>query len=140
MSVKIERLDHMVLTVRDIEATIAFYSNILGMQPVTFGKGMRALSFGQQKFNLHPADAPYTPHADKPLPGTADICLVTQSPIADLLAALHSAGVAVEVGPVPRYGALGRMTSVYFRDPDANLVEVSNYEEQLPRRTATPDA
>ena len=84
MSVKIERLDHMVLTVRDIEATIAFYSNILGMQPVTFGKGMRALSFGQQKFNLHPADAPYKPHADKPLPGTADICLITRSPIADV--------------------------------------------------------
>ena len=128
MAVTIERLDHLVLTVRDIEATIAFYSGILGMQPVTFGKGMRALAFGQQKFNLHPADAPYKPHADKPLPGTADICLVTLNAIDDVVAALAKAGVAVEVGPVPRIGALGRMNSVYFRDPDNNLVEVSRYD------------
>lgn len=128
MPVTIERLDHMVLTVRDIEATVAFYSSVLGMRPVTFGKGMRALAFGQQKFNLHPADSPYKPHADKPLPGTADICLVTLSPIEDVIAALQKAGVPVEVGPVPRIGAIGRMNSVYFRDPDNNLVEVSRYD------------
>ncbi len=128
MAVTIERLDHLVLTVRDINATVAFYSNILGMTPVTFGKGMRALAFGQQKINLHPADAPYAPHADKPLPGSADICLITLSPVADVVAALQQAGVAIEVGPVPRIGALGRMNSVYFRDPDNNLVEVSRYD------------
>jgi catechol 2,3-dioxygenase-like lactoylglutathione lyase family enzyme len=128
MGVKIDRLDHLVLTVRDMEATIAFYSGILGMEPVTFGKGQRALAFGRQKFNLHPADAPYKPHADKPLPGTADICLITENGIDEVTAALSAAGVPVEVGPVPRTGALGRMTSVYFRDPDNNLVEVSKYD------------
>ena len=128
MGVKIDRLDHLVLTVRDMEATIAFYSTILGMEPVTFGKGQRALAFGRQKFNLHPADAPYKPHADKPLPGTADICLITQNSVDEVVAALAAAGVPVEVGPVPRTGALGRMTSVYFRDPDNNLVEVSKYD------------
>ena len=128
MGVKIDRLDHLVLTVRDMEATIAFYSNILGMEPVTFGKGQRALAFGRQKFNLHPADAPYKPHADKPLPGTADICLITENAIEDVMAALAAANVPVEVGPVPRTGAIGRMTSVYFRDPDNNLVEVSKYD------------
>lgn len=132
MAVSIERLDHLVLTVRDIEATVAFYSGILGMRPVTSGKGMRALHFGQQKFNLHPAEAPYSPHADKPLPGTADICLVTHNSIDEVMAALAAHGVAVEVGPVPRGGALGRMTSVYFRDPDNNLVEVSRYADAAP--------
>jgi catechol 2,3-dioxygenase-like lactoylglutathione lyase family enzyme len=140
MAVTIERLDHLVLTVRDIEATVAFYSGILGMLPVTSGKGMRALHFGQQKFNLHPAEAPYSPHADKPLPGTADICLVTLSPIEDVIAALAQAGVPVEVGPVPRIGALGRMTSVYFRDPDNNLVEVSRYADAVPPGGQLPGA
>ncbi|MBM3347317.1 MAG: VOC family protein [Betaproteobacteria bacterium] len=134
MAVAIDRLDHLVLTVRDIDATVAFYSTILGMQPVTSGKGMRALHFGQQKFNLHPAKAPYSPHADKPLPGTADICLVTHNSIDQVVAALAAHGVAVEVGPVPRIGALGRMISVYFRDPANNLVEVSRYAD-----AASPD-
>jgi len=125
---KIERLDHLVLTVRDIEATVAFYADVLGMNPVTFGNGRRALSFGQQKLNLHPADAPLKPHAAHPTPGSADLCFITSTPIAEVIALLERRGVAIEEGPVARTGALGSITSVYFRDPDANLIEVSTYD------------
>jgi catechol 2,3-dioxygenase-like lactoylglutathione lyase family enzyme len=126
---QIDRLDHLVLTVKDMEATIAFYTRILGMEHVTFGKGQfHALAFGQQKINLHHAHAPMQPHADKPLPGTGDLCLITTSPIDHVAAELRAAGVAIIEGPVPRRGALGRMMSVYFRDPDNNLVEVARYD------------
>ncbi|HLQ24582.1 MAG TPA: VOC family protein [Acidiferrobacterales bacterium] len=125
---KIERLDHLVLTVRDIEATVAFYTQALGMKPVTFGNGRRALAFGQQKLNLHSADAPLKPHAARPIPGSADLCFISSTPISKVIAHLKSAGVAIEEGPVPRTGALGPITSVYFRDPDANLIEVSCYD------------
>jgi len=124
---KIERLDHLVLTVRDLDRTTAFYVDVLGMQPVSFGANRRALAFGQQKINLHPADAPLRPHAAHPTPGSADLCLVTSTPLVEVIAHLEKAGVAIEEGPVPRTGALGAITSVYFRDPDANLIEVSNY-------------
>ncbi|CAD5106237.1 VOC family protein [Zestomonas carbonaria] len=124
---KIDRLDHLVLTVEDVERTVEFYSTVLGMQPVTFGAGRRALAFGQQKINLHPADAPLAPHARQPTPGSADLCLITTMPMNDVLAHLARLGVSVEEGPVPRTGALGDISSVYFRDPDGNLIEVSNY-------------
>lgn len=125
----IDRLDHLVLTVKDMEATVGFYTRVLGMEHVTFGKGQyHALAFGQQKINLHHAHAPIEPHADKALPGTGDLCLITTSPIEEVSAELRAAGVAIEVGPVPRRGALGRMMSVYFRDPDNNLVEVARYD------------
>jgi catechol 2,3-dioxygenase-like lactoylglutathione lyase family enzyme len=126
--VKIDRLDHLVLTVRDVDATIAFYSRVLGMEPITFGPGRRALAFGRQKLNLHPAAAPLAPHAARPTPGSADICLITSAPIAEIVAELRSAGVAIEEGPVSRSGAMGPITSVYLRDPDDNLIEVSSYE------------
>jgi catechol 2,3-dioxygenase-like lactoylglutathione lyase family enzyme len=126
--VKIDRLDHLVLTVRDVEATITFYSRVLGMEPITFGAGRRALGFGGQKLNLHPADAPLAPHAARPTPGSADICLVTRTPITDVVTELRRAGVDIEEGPVSRTAALGPITSVYFRDPDANLIEVSRYD------------
>ena len=125
---KIERLDHLVLTVRDIEATVAFYTQALGMKPVTFGNGRRALAFGQQKLNLHSADAPFKPHAARPTPGSADLCFISSTPISEVIVHLKSAGIAIEEGPVPRTGALGPITSVYFRDPDANLIEVSCYD------------
>jgi catechol 2,3-dioxygenase-like lactoylglutathione lyase family enzyme len=128
-AVKIDRLDHLVLTVRDVEATIAFYHRVLGMEPVTFGASRRALAFGRQKLNLHPAAAPHAPHAARPTPGSADICLIASTPISEVVAELGSAGVPIETGPVSRTGALGPITSVYFRDPDANLVEVSSYEQ-----------
>jgi catechol 2,3-dioxygenase-like lactoylglutathione lyase family enzyme len=117
-----------VLTVRDIDATVAFYERVLGMQPITFGGGRRALAFGQQKINLHPAEAPLRPHARRPTPGSADVCLITRAPIEAVVAELENAGVAIEEGPVPRTGALGPITSVYFRDPDGNLIEISRYD------------
>lgn len=122
---KIERIDHLVLTVRDIDATLAFYTRVLGMESVTFDTGRRALAFGQQKINLHPATAPLAPHARQPTPGSADLCLITTTPIPALLTHLEAHGVSVKEGPVPRTGALGPITSVYFRDPEGNLLEVA---------------
>jgi len=135
---KIERLDHWVLTVRDIDATVAFYERVLGMRPITFGNGRRALVFGEQKINLHPAQAPLRPHAAQPTPGSADLCLITRAPIGEVIAELESAGVAIEEGPVPRTGALGPITSVYFRDPDGNLIEVSRYNAEVQRAESRP--
>ena len=123
----IERLDHFVLTVRDVEATIAVYKRVLGMAPVTFGGGRKALAFGQSKINLHPANAPVVPHARHPVPGSADLCFVTGESPEAVIDHLRRCGVGIEEGPVPRTGALGPITSVYFRDPDGNLVEVSSY-------------
>lgn len=124
---KIDRLDHLVLTVRDIDASVDFYGRVLGMEAVTFGAGRRALAFGRQKINLHPAAAPLKPHAAMPAPGSADLCLVTSTPLAEVIAHLQRVGVAIEEGPVPRTGACGPILSVYFRDPDGNLIEVANY-------------
>ncbi|MBS1718865.1 MAG: VOC family protein [Armatimonadetes bacterium] len=123
----IDRIDHLVLTVADVEATIEFYRRVLGMTPVTFGDGRRALAFGQQKINLHPADAPFAPHAKKPLPGSADLCLIVGIPMDEVLARLGAESVEVIEGPVARTGALGPIQSVYFFDPDGNLLELSSY-------------
>lgn len=128
-SVKIDRLDHLVLTVRDLEVTCEFYSRVMNMKPVTFGIGRRALCFGHQKINLHPADAPVSPHALRPVPGSADLCFIAATPISDVVAHLDSLGIVIEEGPVRRTGATGSITSVYFRDPDGNLIEVSRYDE-----------
>ncbi|MDS4070924.1 MAG: VOC family protein [Candidatus Competibacter sp.] len=124
----IDRLDHFVLTVRDIDVTIRFYQTVLGMAPVTFGAGRRALAFGQSKINLHPADAPIVPHANHPMPGSADLCFIASEPIKTVIDHLRECGVPIEEGPVPRTGALGPITSVYLRDPDGNLLEVSAYQ------------
>ncbi|MDS4018892.1 MAG: VOC family protein [Candidatus Competibacter sp.] len=124
----IDRLDHFVLTVRDIDVTIRFYQTVLGMAPVTFGAGRRALAFGQSKINLHPADAPIVPHANHPMPGSADLCFIASEPIETVIDHLRECGVPIEEGPVPRTGALGPITSVYLRDPDGNLLEVSAYQ------------
>jgi len=124
----IDRLDHLVLTVRDLDATIAFYTRVLGMQAVSFGlQGRKALSFGNQKINLHQAGKEFEPKALKPTPGSADLCFVTTVPLAEVQAHLAAQGVAVEEGPVARTGAVGPITSVYVRDPDGNLIEISNY-------------
>ena len=127
MKMKIDGLDHLVLTVADIDASIAFYVDVLGMEAVSFGAGRRALAFGAQKINLHPASAPLAPHAAQPLPGSADLCLISGTPIADVMVHLHGRGVVIEQGPVSRTGATGPIMSVYFRDPDGNLIEVANY-------------
>jgi catechol 2,3-dioxygenase-like lactoylglutathione lyase family enzyme len=124
----IEHLDHLVLTVSDVEVTCAFYADVLGMRPVTFGNGRRALEFGRQKINLHPVQTPIAPHARQPMPGSADLCFVATKPLDEVLAHLREKEVPVLEGPVPRTGAQGPITSVYFRDPDGNLIEVSRYE------------
>lgn len=125
--VRIDRLDHLVLTVADIDATVTFYEQVLGMEAVTFGAGRRALSFGRQKINLHQRGAEFEPKATHPTPGSADLCLITTTALDDVLAHLARSGVDVEEGPVGRTGATGPITSVYFRDPDGNLIEVSTY-------------
>ncbi len=125
---KIDRIDHFVLTVRDPEASCAFYARVLGMHPVTFAGGRKALAFGNQKINLHQAGREFEPKAERPVPGSADFCLITSVPLAEVMAHLESCGVAIIEGPVDRTGATGPLRSVYFRDPDLNLVEVSNCE------------
>ena len=124
MPLRVRALDHLVLTVADIEATVAFYE-ALGMTRVRFGEGRVALAFGGQKINLHPAGAEIAPHAAHPRPGSADLCFLVEGGVADLSAQLSAAGLTVELGPVPRTGAQGPLTSVYLRDPDGNLVELS---------------
>ena len=124
---QIDRIDHLVLTVRNLEETCDFYTRVLGMDVITFGKGRKALAFGEQKFNLHEGGKEFEPKAEKPTPGAVDICLITRMPIEDVVPHLHSTGVTVIDGPVRRTGATGAIVSVYFRDPDGNLIEVSNY-------------
>src|SRR3954454_8900574 len=124
----IDRLDHLVLTVTDATRTTDFYVRGLGMREETFGAGRRALSFGRQKLNLHEIDGePILPRAAQPAPGTADLCFIAARPLAAVEAHLQREGFAIELGPVPRTGAAGPILSLYLRDPDGNLVEVSEY-------------
>ena len=124
---QIERLDHLVLTVRDIDATCAFYAGVVGMSVVTFGAGRKALSFGQQKINLHEAGREFEPKAERPTPGSADLCFIAQGPLQAVVDHLQARAIPILEGPVRRTGALGPILSVYFRDPDLNLIEVSTY-------------
>ena len=125
---KIERLDHLVLTVANVEATCAFYERVLGMRVVTFGVGRKALAFGDNKINLHEAGHEFDPRAHRPTPGSGDICLITLEAPENVAAHLRACGVEIVEGPVERTGALGPMVSVYFRDLDLNLIEVSRYK------------
>lgn len=122
----IQRLDHLVLTVRDVDATVAFYTDLLGMEAITFGNGRRALRFGRQKINLHEAGREVEPKAERPVPGSADLCFITAVPIETVLERIRAADVPVVEGPVERTGANGSIRSVYLRDPDGNLLEVAN--------------
>ncbi len=141
---KIDSLDHLVLTVKNIEVTSVFYSKVLGMDVVTFGSGRKALSFGSQKINLHEHGNEFEPKASLPTPGSADLCFIpkghkfrlsrqaaqlsfiTSIPLPDVIKHLSSCGITVIDGPVQRTGATGPIMSVYLRDPDMNLIEVSN--------------
>ena len=123
----IDRIDHVVMTVRSVDATCAFYEHVLGMQPVTFAGGRRALAFGRQKINLHEAGREFEPKAHLAAPGTLDICLVTTTPLPQVIEHLARCNVIIIEGPVAKTGATGPLRSVYFRDPDQNLIEVSNY-------------
>lgn len=124
---RIDRLDHLVLTVASIEVTVDFYTRVLGMRAVTFGAGRTALAFGTSKINLHEAGREFEPRAWRPTPGSADLCLIVSEEIPAVLAELAAAGVTAEEGPVERTGALGTMISCYLRDPDQNLIELSHY-------------
>ncbi|THF64657.1 VOC family protein [Pseudothauera nasutitermitis] len=124
---KISRIDHIVLTVADIDVACEFYARTLGMEVVTFGEGRKALSFGQQKFNLHEVGKEFEPKADRPTPGSADICLIAETAISAVISHLQRVGVRIIAGPIRRTGTMGPILSVYFRDPDSNLIEVSNY-------------
>ena len=124
---KIDSLDHLVLTVKDIDATIAFYSKVLGMQPVSFGDGRNALSFGAMTINLHQQGREFEPKSAVPTPGSADLCFITSVPVQEVIVHLSACNVPIIEGPVERTGAAGPILSVYFRDPDRNLIEVSNH-------------
>ena len=123
----IDRIDHFVITVADLEATLSFYESVLGFRRVTEPGRPTALAFGSQKINVHEAAHPFEPKALRPTPGAADFCLVAAAPLADIVDHLRAHGVAIELGPVERTGARGPMTSVYFRDPDGNLIEIGKY-------------
>ena len=121
--IRIDRIDHIVLTVREIAATCRFYTQILGMCEITFNGSRKALVFGNQKINLHEAGHELEPKAHRSVPGSEDLCLITTTPIADVMIHLRAHGVEIIEGPVRRTGAQGPITSVYFRDPDRNLID-----------------
>ncbi len=123
----LDRLDHLVLTVRDLEVTCEFYSRVLGMQVIRFGETRLALQFGQQKLNLHQVGKEFEPKANCPTPGSADLCFITEKPLAQVKKHLQAQGISIEAGIVPRTGAVGAIASLYIRDPDGNLLELSNY-------------
>jgi catechol 2,3-dioxygenase-like lactoylglutathione lyase family enzyme len=122
----VARIDHVVLTVVDVERTIAFYQRVLGMRAVTFGGGRRALAFGDQKLNLHQAGREFEPKARRPTPGAVDICFTTDVPLDEVAEHLRAESIEIELGPVDKIGARRPLRSLYFRDPDGNLIEVAN--------------
>jgi catechol 2,3-dioxygenase-like lactoylglutathione lyase family enzyme len=123
----IKNLDHLVLTVANLESTCKFYSLALGMEIIEFGENRRALKFGNQKINLHQHGCELEPKAFKPMPGTADLCFITDFPLPEVMQELKEKCIEIEEGPVERTGANGKIISIYLRDPDMNLIEVSNY-------------
>ena len=132
MTLLADRIDHLVLTVADIEATTQFYERVLGFEREVFrgpdGQPRHALKFGAQKINLQDRRTNTPTKALRPTQGAGDFCLLASVPLESVIARLEAEGVAIEAGPVPRRGALGAITSVYFRDPDGNLVEVAEYD------------
>jgi catechol 2,3-dioxygenase-like lactoylglutathione lyase family enzyme len=126
---QIDRLDHLVLTVQNLQASCDFYARVLGMHVTTFGANRTAVTFGTQKINLHVYGQEFEPKALHPLPGSADLCFVTSTPLAEVIAHLEACGVPLLEGPVKRSGAMGTIVSVYIRDCDMNLIELCNYEQ-----------
>ena len=124
--IEIKSLDHLVLTVADVAATAAFYARVIGMTPVAFAGSRHALAFGSQKINLHQAGREFEPKAANPVPGSADLCFIVETPLEEVIAHLDREVVAIIEGPVEKTGATGLLRSVYFRDPDGNLIELSN--------------
>lgn len=124
---KITALDHLVLTVADIDTTVDFYVNILGMEKQIFGENRVALRFGNQKINLHELGKEIKPNAQYAVCGSADLCLLTDTPLADVMTHLQHHQIPIIDGIVPRTGAVGKIQSIYIRDPDGNLIEISQY-------------
>lgn len=124
----VSRLDHIVMTVRDINETVQFYETVLGMTKETFGGGRVALAFGTQKINLHQLGMEFEPNAGNATPGSADVCFIVDTPLSEAQQHLSERGVEIVDGPVHRIGATGPIVSLYFRDPDQNLIEISNYD------------
>ncbi|EAP6157895.1 VOC family protein [Salmonella enterica] len=122
-----DRIDHLVLTVSDISTTIRFYEEVLGFSAVTFKQNRKALIFGAQKINLHQQEMEFEPKASRPTPGSADLCFITSTPINDVVSEILQAGISIIEGPVERTGATGEIMSIYIRDPDGNLIEISQY-------------
>ena len=118
-------LDHLVLTVTDLEATLRFYRDGLGMRHETFGAGRSALHFGDHKINLHVAGKDFEPKALHPTPGSADLCFLTERPLTEVMDQLAAIGLPAFLGPVERTGAMGLLVSIYARDPDGNLIEIA---------------
>jgi catechol 2,3-dioxygenase-like lactoylglutathione lyase family enzyme len=125
---RVSHIDHFVLTVADIPTTVEFYSTVLGMIEHAYGQDRRALLFGRSKINLHQQGHEVQPNARQPRPGSADVCLIVEESIEKILGELSGKGIPIAEGPVQRNGAMGLMTSVYIRDPDGNLIELSKYD------------
>jgi catechol 2,3-dioxygenase-like lactoylglutathione lyase family enzyme len=126
MRITVASLDHLVLTVADVAATQDFYERVLGMRKESFGEGRQALHFGRQKINLHRAGHEFEPKARHATPGSADLCFIVATALEEVIAHLARDKVAIELGPVERSGAAGPLRSIYIRDPDGNLIELSN--------------
>jgi len=124
---KVNKIDHLVLTTSDIEQTINFYTTILGMELISVEGGRKSLRFGTQKINLHEAGQEISPHAKHPLPGSTDLCFITETSIQQVVEHLHSSGITLLEGPTKRIGTTGPLLSIYIQDPDGNLLELSNH-------------
>lgn len=126
---KISHLDHLVLTVADIETTCNFYQSALNFEVIDFGENRKALQFGTQKINLHQAGKEFEPKAFRPTAGSADLCFIAETPLNEVIAHLQAQHIEIIEGPVQRTGAMGKILSIYFRDPDQNLIEISNDQQ-----------
>lgn len=123
----INRLDHIVLTTTDLDACLDFYQRILKMSVITFGEQRFALQFGQQKINIHQYGKEFEPKAHLPVPGSLDLCFISDIPLIEVQQHIEQQGVEIIEGPVQRTGAIGKISSLYIRDPDLNLIEISQY-------------
>jgi catechol 2,3-dioxygenase-like lactoylglutathione lyase family enzyme len=126
MAFALDQLDHLVLTVANIDAAVVFYTEVLGMDQVTLD-GRKSLTFGTQTIKFHQRGHEFTPHAAHPVPGSADLCFITSTPLDEVIRYVTELRVHIEAGPVERNGAMGKIRSIYIRDPDRNLIEIANY-------------
>ena len=126
----VSHIDHIVLTVQDIDVTVEFYKSVLGMQVEIFKENRMALKFGNQKINLHQYGYEFEPKANQPVPGSEDLCFIIESNFDLAMDHVQACGISILEGPVERTGATGSITSFYFRDPDKNLIEIATYDNK----------